>query len=186
MTPQPDLEPTETPAAPRAAASWLAPRAETQGFPRYIEVIRAGRWIIIACLLVCIGGAVVYLARADNVYEAQTDLLVNPLPDLPVPIPGIIQQSSDPTRDVETAARLVSSPTVAGRVRERLNIDTTTSRLLRKIDVRPVAQSNVVTITASESSPRKAVALADAFGEEFVKDRTERLHTTLDDYIKRL
>jgi Mrp family chromosome partitioning ATPase len=188
MTPQPGLEPPASTSAATtpAAASWLAPRAETQGFPRYVEVIRAGRWIILASLLACIGGAILYLSQAENVYEAQSDLLVNPLPDLPVPIPGVIQQSSDPTRDVETAAKLVASPTVARRVRTRLKLDTTTTRLLKKVDVNPVAQSNVVTITAKGASPGEAVELANAFGEEFVTDRTDRLHDTLDDYIKRL
>ena len=187
MTPQPSPDPTESARtqAP-AATSWLAPRAETQGFPRYIEVIRAGRWIIIASLVICVGAAVAYLIQAENVYEAQADLLVNPLPDLPVPIPGVIQQSSDPTRDVETAAKLVASPTVARRVRERLDLDTTTAGLLRKVDVQPVAQSNVVTVVAEGASPGEAVELANAFGEEFITDRTERLHDTLDDYIKRL
>src|SRR5215218_680 len=93
MTPQPALEPTESaqPAKAPAPASWLAPRAETQGFPRYVEVIRAGRWIILASMLVCVGGAILYLAQAENVYEAQSEILVNPLSDLPVPIPGVHQ-----------------------------------------------------------------------------------------------
>ena len=43
-----------------------------------------------------------------------------------------------------------------------------------------------MTITASGASPGEAVELANAFGEEFVTDRTDRLHDTLDDYIERL
>ena len=71
MTPQPSLEPTESaPARAPAPASWLAPRAETQGFPRYVEVIRAGRWIIIASMVICVGAAIAYLVQAKNVYEA--------------------------------------------------------------------------------------------------------------------
>ena len=188
MTTLPGQEPVESapvPAAP-TPAQWLSPRSETQGFPRYVEIIRAGRWIILACMIACVGASLLYLARAENVYEAQADLLVIPQGDLPVPIPGIIQQSSDPTRDVETAARLVESPTVARRVNEKLGLDGTTSSALRKVEVSPVAQSNVVSIVAHEDSPEKAVALANAFGEEFVADRTERLHDTLDDYIARL
>ncbi len=66
--------------------------------------------------------AVLYLAVADKVYEAEADLLVTPVTDDNDAITGLglIRESNDPTRDVETAARLVLSRDVAERVRTEL------------------------------------------------------------------
>src|SRR3954452_5848311 len=149
-------EPAEPPAEPRPGSTWLSPRAQSHGVPRYIEALRAGRWIILASVVTCVGVAALYLAQASKVYEAEADVLVTPQ-DLTVPIPGIIRQSSDPTRDVETAARLATSPTVARRVKARLHLPGTSEQVLSNVDAQPIAQSNIVTITASAPSAGAAV-----------------------------
>ncbi len=176
----------DPPERPRSDASWISPGGESQGIASYIEAIRAGRWIILIALVFCMGAALLYLARADKVYEASADLLITPQQDLPVPVPGIIIQSSDPTRDVETVARLVRSSPVAQRVNRVLRLDQSVTSLLETVDVQPLAQSNIVTITAKGATPQEAKQLADAFGTEFAADRTDRLHKTLDQQIARL
>ena len=57
----------DVPAESRRDAAWLMGRAEAQGFPRYLEAVRAGKWIILAALVACIGAAALYLSRADKV-----------------------------------------------------------------------------------------------------------------------
>lgn len=166
---------------------WLAPTAEAQGLPRYLQMLRAGRWLLVAVFVVTVGAAGLYLARAEKVYEAESDLLVTPFPrDAPVPLPGVIRESSDPTRDVETVARLVESTAVARRVRDRLNLPHSTKFVLRKIDAEPVAQSNIVTITARDDTARGAKRLADTFGREFVASRKEDLERTVNSQLARL
>jgi Mrp family chromosome partitioning ATPase len=177
----PDTPPPER----RPEATWMGPRAEAQGFPRYLDALRAGKWIVVAALVACVGAALLYLSQAEKVYEAEADVLVTPQ-DLAVPVPGIIQPSSDPTRDVETAARLVASPPVARRVKAKLSLPGTSHEILKKVSVQPVAQSNVVNITAKGSSPRAAADLANAFGDEFIADRAARFHATLDKQIASL
>jgi receptor protein-tyrosine kinase len=178
-------DPVDAPRDARRDAAWMVPGSHAHGLPRYLEAIRAGKWIVVAALAACVGIALLYLAQADKVYEASADVLVSPQ-DLSVPVPGIIVQSSDPTRDVETAARLVASPPVARRVKARLKLPGDTASVLRKVSVEPVAQSNIVDITAKGDSPRAAASLANAFASEFVAERTERLHETLDTQIRQL
>ena len=125
--------------APRRDAPWVVRRGEAQGLVSYVEAIRAGRWIIIGALVACLGAALIYLTQADKVYEANADLLITPQADLPVPVPGIIIQSSDPTRDVETVARLVTSPPVASRVKQKLDLEGTVTSVSKRIEVSPVA-----------------------------------------------
>ena len=178
-----------SPDASRAqrSASWVGPAVQTKGLPRYLQVLRQGLWLLIASLVLCLGAAVLYLAQAQKTYEAEADLLVTPLSrELPTPVPGVIQQSSDPTRDVETIARLVASPSVARRVNRRLKLDTNTKETLKRVEVSPVASSNVVNITAKGGSPAAARDLANAFAEEVVAHRTERLKEALEPILETL
>ena len=57
-----------------------------------------------------------YLAVADDKYRAEADLLVSPASQNDTALTGlpVIHESSDPTRDVETAARLVDEPRRGG------------------------------------------------------------------------
>ena len=158
---------------------WVAPAVETHGLKRYLQILRTGWWIVLVAVAVCLGAALLYLSQAEKVYEGQADLLVTPQRDPIVPVPGLIQQSSDPTRDVETAARLVETAPVARRVKEKLGLKITTEDLLKKVSAAPVAQSNIVSITAEGPSPAAAANLANAFGDGLVADRTERLKETI-------
>jgi capsular polysaccharide biosynthesis protein len=185
MTAPVTVEPAPT-AAPRRDPSWLVPSGEAQGLVSYIEAIRAGRWIIIGALVACVGAALLYLAQADKVYEATSDLLVTPQQEIAVPLPGVIIASGDPTRDVETVAELVTSPTVARRAQDALGLETSINELLDRVDAEPVAESNIVAITASGPSPKESKALSDAFAREFVAYRTERLHEVVENQIARL
>lgn len=181
-----DTSPEPRDPAPRRDPLWVVPGAEAQGLVSYVEAIRAGRWIIIGALAACLGAALLYLAQAEKVYEASADLLITPQSDLPVAVPGIITQSSDPTRDVETVARLVTSPPVSRRVIDELKLDTSVRKLGTKVDVQPLAQSNIITIRGQGATPQAAKQIADAFGSEFVAYRTERLHDVVDPLIARL
>lgn len=169
-----------------ARSTWLVPEGDTHGIARYVEALRAGRWIILASLVVCIGAAALYLSSTDSVYKASADVLITPQPALNVAVPGVITQSSDPTRDIETVARLIESPQVARRVQQRLHLSGGVQGILDKVAATPLAQSNIVTITADGGSAAAAARLADAFGEEFVAYRTERLHEAVDPQIKQL
>jgi Mrp family chromosome partitioning ATPase len=175
-----------TEASPRRDAPWLVPGSEAQGLVSYLEAIRAGRWIIVGALVACLGVALLYLAQATKVYEATADVQISPQPALAVNVPGVIQQSSDPTRDVETVARLITSPPVARRVIAKLDLQSTVRGVQSKVNAQPLAQSNIITITAHGGTPEEAKQLADGFGKEFVGYRSQRLHDAVKPMIDRL
>lgn len=172
----------------RGTPAWHTPRVEQHGLQRYMQVLRERfRWIVLAVLVTTLAAGV-YLALAEETYEAQADLLVTPLSDEDTPLAGLglIRESADPTRDVETAARLATSRDVAELVRRKLRLDRSPGSLLENVDAAPVAQSNIVAITATANEPRLAAQLANGFGEAVVEDRTRRLHAQLDKAITRL
>jgi capsular polysaccharide biosynthesis protein len=155
---------------------------------RYVRVLRQRLWVIVACVVVCVGATVLYLATADKVYEAEADLLVSPVSADTEALVGLplVRSSSDPTRDVETVARMVTTGSVANRVRAELGTKRTERGLLNHVKAEPVANSNIVAITATGSTGAEAQELANAFGRAIVDDRTEQLHEQLDEVIARL
>jgi Mrp family chromosome partitioning ATPase/capsular polysaccharide biosynthesis protein len=169
-------------------AAWFVPEPESEGLPRYLELLRARLWLILLFVTACVAGAFLYLSVADNVYSAHSDLLISPISSDNQTLLGLglFTQSSDPTRDVETASRLIKTPSVAHRVKLAQNSPESEESLLSHIDVAPVAQSNVVTITAEANDAQSAARLADAFGAAAVADRTQKMHDRLAQIIPRL
>ncbi len=155
--------------------AWMQPAEEEAGLSRYVRVLRE-RWLLVATItLVTVAAAIAYVATADSVYEAEADLLVTPasntdpiLSSLPIP-----RESSDPTRDVETAARLVTTLEIAEGARTILDTERSAEALLEDVSVEPVAESNLVAITAEGSSAEEAADIANAFAAAAVAQRTE-------------
>ena len=171
-----------------SSTSWLQPMEEQAGLKRYVETIRERLPLIVLITVLVTGIAVLYVVTAQKTYDATADLLITPVnSDDPVSTSlGLIGQSADPTRDVETASRLVTNTSVAELVRQRLASEDTAQEILEDVVAQPIAQSNFVAVTASAGSPEGAKALADAFAEEAITLRTEQLHDQIDTQLPRL
>jgi len=165
---------------------WRKPRDSGPGLLRYVETVRERIWLVLGITALTLLVAVLYLATAEEVYEAQSELLVTPVADDDPTLTGLplIRASSDPTRDVETVARLVTSRDVAVYVKEELGLDDSAEDLAAGVDAAPVAQSNIVVITASESSPELAAQVANSFAESAIADRNEQLRELLGPMIE--
>jgi polysaccharide biosynthesis transport protein len=170
-------------------ADWLLPAEEQQGLRRYVQTIRERFKLIALTVLLTTFAAALYVGTAHKTYKAESDLLVTPIAGNDTTlnsIPGLIRESNDPTRDVQTAARLVTTIDVARRAREKLNSDRSARSLLEDVKADPIAQSNVVAVTATGSTAEFAQNLANAFANAVVADRTDKFHTVLDAAIKAL
>ena len=172
--------------SPRSA-EWLRPRVEQEGLQRYVNTIRERIKLILAITALATLASIAYLALAPKVYEARSELLVTPVPSDDPALSGlpIIRGSSDPTRDVETAARLISNRSVAERVRDEVGPGAP-EPLLEHIRAEPVAQSNLVAVTAEADTPRDAQRVANGFAEHAIDVQTTKLHAALDKSIANL
>ncbi len=175
---RPEERSTVPDAPDNTAADWLQPPEEQEGLKRYVETFRERFWLIALTMLITTGIAVLYVSTATKTYEAEADLLVTPVSssDAVLASLGLIGVSADPTRDVETASRLVTNTDVAEAVKKETGSSLDAEELLSKVTAVPVAQSNIVAVTATETSPEAAKELADAFAEQAVITRTESLH----------
>jgi capsular exopolysaccharide synthesis family protein len=168
------------------SAKWLEPPQEELGLKRYVETIRERLWFVLLAILICTAASVAYVLTAPKTYKAEAQMLVTPVPSDTFPGLPLIRESSDPTRDVSTASQLVTNTDVANRVKDRLTLSDSPEDLLKKVAAEPVAQSNIVSVTATEKSPEKARDLANAFAEEAVADRTTTLHAAIQAQITSL
>ena len=154
-----------------------------------MQTLRERRWLILGVVAATLAIAILYLLTATKIYEAEADLLISPVAgteNTAFVIAGLPQESADPTRDVETAARLATTLNVAERVADELRTGESPRDLLDKVRAEPVASSDIVAITASESTPQAAQALANTFAKEAVAERTDRMHDQIDSRLPAL
>lgn len=164
------------------SADWLQPPAEQEGLKRYVQTIRERLWLVALAVIVATGAAALYVATAEQVYEAEADMLVSPVPDeaeLVIGL-GLLRESADPLRSVETAARLITNVGVAAIARQKVGPGESAEALLDKVRAEPVAESDIVAITAEGPAPEAAADLANAFARAAIAQRTQELHRQID------
>ena len=69
---------------------------------------------------------------------------------------------------------------VATRVVKKLDLTDSPRDLLQRVQAQPVAQSNIVAITAKADSPDGARDLANAFMEEAIAEQTKQIDEAID------
>lgn len=177
-----------SPGTPKKTIDWLRPAEEQEGLKRYVETLRE-RWrIVVVSVLVTTLIAVAYIATASKTYEATADILVTPVTGSdPVAISlGLLRESSDPTRDVQTASQLIANIEVARRAAKDLKTSESPESLLKSISAEPVANSNIVSVTATKGSPGEAQEVANVFAAASVDERTVLMHKQIEERLPHL
>jgi Mrp family chromosome partitioning ATPase/capsular polysaccharide biosynthesis protein len=176
--------------APRdgASAPWRRPQLGTTGLERYVHTLRERLRLIVVVVAATTLAALLYLAVASDQYRAEADLLVTPASqdNEALATLGVIRESSDPTRNTETAARLVTTRDVAVRVKRELGLDDSVGALLSSVSAEPVAQSNIVSVRAEADSPELARDIANGFANGVVAERSQQVRTEAAEQITRL
>jgi tyrosine-protein kinase len=165
---------------------WLAPQGPREGLGHYLDVIRERKLMILISVVLATAIAGVYVTVAKPTWTAESRLLVTPVNTTSNLIGlGLITTSASQGGETSTAASLVTTPEVGGLVASKIG-KTTARTVLGEVTATPVAQSNLVAITASASSPARAQALANDFAQQTVENRTQILHSQLDKIIPTL
>jgi capsular exopolysaccharide synthesis family protein len=165
-----------------SGADWLQPPAQERGLASYVQTLRERFWLILLAVAITTGAAILYVATASKTYEAEADILVTPVPPQSGLLTslGLISQSADPVREIETVARYIDTNEVAARAQKGLSgvpeAEGTTQDLLSHISAEPVADSNIVAVTASASTADDAAKIANVFVASAIDYRTAQLH----------
>jgi capsular polysaccharide biosynthesis protein len=165
--------------------SWINPTAEAGGISQYIEAVRGAWWLIVLTVIGCVGANFLILSRSDTVYEASAYVLISPISDNDGTFAGLslLRESNDPARNLETLARVITTPAVAEMVKDKVKVAGSARSLLDGVQAIPVAQSDLLEVRAKGSTARFAQRLADAFAESTIKYRTAQLHRQVDKLV---
>lgn len=156
-------------------------RLQSEAFKRYIGTVIEHAWLVILCVVIAVGAAVAFVTTATKQYTAESQMLVTPAPVDNSTLIGlpILHTSGDPTRDVLTAASLITTQQVAGAVITSLKLSESPADLLNTVQATPVGQSDLVAVQAQSASPLQAQSLANAFANQVVATRRAALHAAV-------
>lgn len=132
---------------------------DTRELRFYLGVVRRRAWAIVGvCILTAAAAAGVSLLQ-ENTYEASTEVLIQRQASDQVFTNGTV--SFDAARNVQTEIKVLRSRTVSEAARTALGYSPFVS-------ISGDDSSDVVTVTASSASPKKAVREADAYAKAYV------------------
>jgi capsular exopolysaccharide synthesis family protein len=148
-------------------------RVEVPGLLRSLRVLRERWWIVLAVAAACVAGALAISLTSPKQYQAAAKLLFRN-PGLNEAV-GAQSPSTptDPQTEQSTNVLLVTTGEVAAAVRGALHLDIGSDRLLGKIKVATEQNANVVDVTATDSDPRMAARIANAWVREYVLIRQQ-------------
>jgi polysaccharide biosynthesis transport protein len=127
--------------------------------------------VVLAVTLASSGG--------DDQYRATAKLLLSGSDVVDPPATGTSPANNDPERDLNTKVGLIRIESVARRVERQLRLGMPVSRLLEKVTATPEGSSNIVDVKATDSSPARAAAIANAFAKQYVAFRRKVAQSAL-------
>lgn len=157
---------------------------DRRGAIRYWQAITAHKILLISIVLLTTAVSAVFAFMAPKRYEATADIIVAPLAQGDDVFQGfsLLRASSDGSPLV-TAARVFGSQQVRGpasAAMARAGVSDVT------IDITPVSQADIVSITATAETATAAAKAANVFALSVVNTRTGIFQRELADRIKRL
>jgi tyrosine-protein kinase len=138
----------------------------------YVRAIAAHRLLVLSTTLLALLGAVAWLVLRSPDYEAKAEILVNPVSIDDATFFGITlprESPGDPTRTIQTAATLVRSSQAADIAAPKVGLSR--SEVLDRVNVDPQGQSNILAVSASDESAKRAALIADEFAKAALQAR---------------
>jgi Mrp family chromosome partitioning ATPase/capsular polysaccharide biosynthesis protein len=155
-----DLSPNDTSSADSALWPLLA-------------AVRRRWWLVVLVVAVCGIAAALVAGRRAPSYTAQAQILAKPFSGDESTLFGVrlLQNSGDPTRDVETAITLLANQATETTTARRLGDGTTQADVHDRIALSAIGGGNVIGVDATADSPEGAVRLADTYARAAIDAR---------------
>lgn len=150
------------------------------GLREYIDVLRHRRWIVISCVVVAVGMALIVSLLQDPRYRAKSELLLGRTTDEAIMADqfGQARTSANAERELNNEIRLIESSAVREAVRDAYE---------GPLDVRDVHASagasdsdDSIDVTLESTDPVAAADLVNLYVETYVEVRQQR---TLDELL---
>lgn len=143
----------------------------------YLRVLWRWKWIFIAILVVIPVAVYVVVSREHKVYQSSTLLQINPITTSTSITAGGEASSA---QVLNAVAALITTTPVADQAAKLLHPTPADPRtLLADVSANPNANTGFITVTASASTPQKAVNIATAFSTAVAVTRAQQAANTL-------
>jgi capsular polysaccharide biosynthesis protein len=154
-----------------------------------IFVPRSAVPLLLVVTLTAAGAAAAagYGLTAPKRYRATAQLLVSPVPASDTTFTGLplLRDSGGKRTAAASAAAMLASPQVADAVRSQLGLSRSRDAVLAELHAHVVGVSDVVAVTAEDTSASGAAQLANAFADTLVSQRTASFQSQLATTISR-
>lgn len=138
----------------------------------YLRVIRRHWKLFTLCALLVPAIAVAVSLQQPKKYEASASLLFrDPGFDQKLFGSTFFSPTQDPDREAATNVELVSLDVVAARTAKLLGGGLTTDDVSESVDVAADGRSDVVSVRALGSTPRRAATMANTFAQQYIDFR---------------
>jgi polysaccharide biosynthesis transport protein len=154
----------------RESTAWQSPGTATIS-ERVGQLIRSARRrprTVAAVFIITLGSALGFAIIKRSHYQATAQILLQQTDAVRSAIlPSSVSSPADAERDINTYVQLITVDPVADAVRSELGLRVSLPDLVSKISVSGQANSNLVSISATDSTATKAAALANAFARRY-------------------
>lgn len=148
--------------------------AHQSDLERVVAILRRRSRLIFLCFVLATGSAIVFSLVQRKQYSASASLLFrDPGFDQKLFNSTFQQPNTDPAREAATNVQLVTLETVAAKTSRALGGRPKPTAISNKVSASSEGESNVVSVTATDSQPRFATKLANTFAQEFIAFRRD-------------
>lgn len=144
---------------------------EGMKFHGFLEVLRRRITIVIACLVLVPGIALAYTATQPKKYSASASILLEDagfensvVSNVSAPTPS----AQDIATEIDTTVTVASLPTIAKNTAAKVGQGVTAGEIASGTTVAPAGSGKVLTVTSTDTKPRRAAQIATAYAGEFV------------------
>lgn len=133
----------------------------------YLQVIRRRKGIIVLTVLIALAVALALSAAQTPRYAAVAKLLIRPRSSETVFTGAAPQSNVNSERAVQTEIEVLKAEPVQALVREKIGS-------APAVQVRPVGETDVVTIRAESTDPARAPVIANAYANAYIEFRLKQ------------
>jgi N-acetylglucosaminyldiphosphoundecaprenol N-acetyl-beta-D-mannosaminyltransferase len=140
------------------------------------------RWpVVLLVVLAAVGASALALSRREPSYRSKATLVITPLAQYDATFLGtsIIRDAGDATRTPTTVAKTIDSNATAAETARRLGDGSTAADVTDHVEVKPVADANVVEIDARAAKRGVAERLAGTYVESALAVRWRTIDAEL-------
>jgi succinoglycan biosynthesis transport protein ExoP len=160
-------------------------RAGGAEFRAFWRILRRRFVLVAACVLIAAGSTIAFSLSQPKEYSSSASLLFRD-PQLDQTLFGstFLAPSNDPQREAATNAKLVSLQVVSARTAQQLGNRFTAAQIRSKVTITAEGQSNVVSITATDTDPRVAAQIPNVFAQQYIEFRRDADRSKISDARK--